>query len=223
MLFLRSSKMKTCGHKTEKEAFVRDNVDYMPGSISRITKRKRYWLYVGLMKCHETGVDRNGHRSKMKVIKEHWQMIVKALRRCEVQLQRPEKERPIDHGLYNSDFQSKLSSISSAQFQTVCEHISNRCLIYLSKTRLTNYVIFKRSFKMSVRNCLGKFSTSLLSLRQFYLSSRRKLRNAINVIIMYHKNEWVRDFLILFYKNIIYSFRVLMLSDNYPTLILENN
>jgi len=49
------------------------------------------------MKCHEAGVDRNGHRGKMKIIEEHRQMIVKALRRCEVQLQRPEKERPIDH------------------------------------------------------------------------------------------------------------------------------
>ena len=106
MLFLRSSKMKTRGHKTEKKVLVRDNVDYMPGSILRITKRKRYWLDVRLMKCHEAGMDRNGYRSKMKVIKEHWQMIVKALRGCKVQLQRPEKERPIDHEwLYNSDFQ----------------------------------------------------------------------------------------------------------------------
>jgi len=52
------------------------------------------------MKCHEAGVDRNGHRGKMKIIEEHRQMIVKTLRGCEVQLQRPEKERPIDHIAY---------------------------------------------------------------------------------------------------------------------------
>lgn len=43
-------------------------------------------------------MDRNGHRGKMKVIEEHRQMIVKALRGCEIQLQCPEKERPVDHG-----------------------------------------------------------------------------------------------------------------------------
>lgn len=59
---------------------------------------ERYRLDVGLMKCHEAGVDGNRHRCEMKVIEEHWQMIVKALRGCEIQLQRPEKERPIDHG-----------------------------------------------------------------------------------------------------------------------------
>ncbi|KAL0114108.1 hypothetical protein PUN28_011431 [Cardiocondyla obscurior] len=49
------------------------------------------------MKSHEARVDRNGHRREMKVVEEHRQVIVKALRGCEVQLQRPENERPIDH------------------------------------------------------------------------------------------------------------------------------
>ena len=46
------------------------------------------------MKRYKTGVDRDGHRGEVKVIEKHWQMVVKALRRCKVQLQRPEKERP---------------------------------------------------------------------------------------------------------------------------------
>lgn len=79
---------------------MRDYVDSerIFGKLRKMRDIERYRLDVGLMKCHETGVDRNGHRGEMKVIEEHRQMIVKALRRCEVQLQRPEKERPIDHG-----------------------------------------------------------------------------------------------------------------------------
>jgi len=65
---------------------------------------ERYRLDVGLVKRHEAGMDRDGHCGEVKVVEEHWQVIVKALRGCEVQLQRPEKElfvklSSIDHGL----------------------------------------------------------------------------------------------------------------------------
>lgn len=36
-------------------------------------------------------MDRDGHRGEVKVIEEHRQMVVKALRRREIQLQRSEK------------------------------------------------------------------------------------------------------------------------------------
>lgn len=36
-------------------------------------------------------MDGDGHRGEVKVIEEHRQMVVKALRGCEIQLQRPEK------------------------------------------------------------------------------------------------------------------------------------
>lgn len=45
------------------------------------------------MKGHEAGMDRDGDCGKMKVIEQHWQMIVKSFRGREVQLQRPTKRK----------------------------------------------------------------------------------------------------------------------------------
>lgn len=84
-------------------------------------------------------MDRDGHRGKVKVIEEHWQMVVKALRGCEVQLQRPEKEASvksrIDHEL---DVVASMASLItdenrlyrsvSLQSQTISERMFRESL-----------------------------------------------------------------------------------------------
>lgn len=143
MLFLRSVRKEEgiSDHKTEKSSRERQRRLHRTVHVElrNTSTIERYWLDVGLMKCHEAGVDRDGHRGEVKVIEEHRQMVVKALGGCEIQLQCPAKRNvrqspPIDH-TYVGQRLRRDRDRSPAISGCICGRVSNRCPQYVWEMR----------------------------------------------------------------------------------------
>lgn len=106
-------------------------------------------------------MDRDGHRGEVKVIEEHRQMVVKALRGCEIQLQRPAK-RNVRQSSDRSRARGPSDSVETAIGTSArSQHVFvDRCLIGVQRTLLKDDTARPRDVYTLEKLCYGTVTLS---------------------------------------------------------------